>query len=432
MFHSNDYCDPGSLWLRYVPKISQDLVALLIQPVSEGEVKDALFSMDPYKASGPDGFQPVFFRRYWHIVSKDIWFLVAAAFSTGHIEEHLTKTLIVPIPKVDDPKCLKDFRPISLCNVLLKLITKILVRRVRPYLDDLIGPLQSSFIPNRGTSDNALIAQEIVHHMYKKKGKSGFLMFKIDFEKAYDRVDWEFLRLTLSDFGFPTTIIQLIMSCVASTTLSLKWNSERLDKFAPNRGIRQGDPMSPYLFLLCMEKLALLIQEKVDANQWQPIKIGTNGPAISHLFFAYDCLLFTRDKASQVRLVKDVLQAFCLASGMKINIQKSQFLPSKNLTQTKVAKLESLLEFKHTYNIGKYLGFPLLSGRVKNSDFSYIVDKINSRLAGWKRKLLSRARRVILAKSVLTSMPVYSMHNLWIPEGICDHRLLCQAIYLGW
>lgn len=237
----------------------------------------------------------------------------------------------MPIPKVDDPKTFRDFRPISLCNVLLKLISKIMVRRIRPFLDDIVGPLQSSFIPGRGTSDNALIAQEIVHHMHKKKGKVGYLMFKIDFEKAYDRVDWDFLKLTLTEFGFPAHIVNLIMSIVTASTLSVKWNGEKLASFAPTRGLRQGDPMSPYLFVLCMEKLAILIQEKITAKQWQPVKISKNGPPISHLFFADDCIFFTKAKTSQVLLVQEVLNAFCLASGMKINVQKSRFLPSNNL-----------------------------------------------------------------------------------------------------
>lgn len=150
-----------------------------------------------------------------------------------------------------------------------------------------------------------------------------FSCSKLILEKTYDRVDWAFLKLTLLDFGFPPSIIKLIMNCVTSTTLSLslslKWNNERLDNFVPNRGIRQGDPMYPYLFLLWMEKLALLIQEKVDANQWLPIKICNDGPVILHLFFAEDCLLFIRAKSSQVRLLKEVLQAFLF--GVKDEIQ---------------------------------------------------------------------------------------------------------------
>lgn len=219
--------------------------------------------------------------------------MISNAFMSGRIMGQLAETLIVPISKVDAPNTLKDFRPISLCNVLLKIISKVLVRRIRPYLDKFISPFQSSIIPNRGTADNAIIAQEVVHQMHKKKGKKGFLLFKIDLEKAYDRVDWNFLRLTLDDFGFPNQTINLIMSCITSSSLTIKWNSEKLEPFSPNRGIRQGDPMSPYLFVLCMEKLVLLIQEKVQDKKWLPVKIAKDSPVISHLFFADDCLLFT-------------------------------------------------------------------------------------------------------------------------------------------
>lgn len=219
--------------------------------------------------------------------------------------------MIVPIPKIGVPAHLTDFRPISLCNVLLKVISKVLVRRIRPFLEDFISPLQSSFIPNRGTVDNAMIAQEIVHYMHNQKGKKGSLLFKIDFENAYDRVNWNFLKLTLRDFGFPELTIRLIMSCITSSSLRLKLNGEKLDSFTPKRGLRQGDPLSPYLFVLCMEKLAILIQEKVHERKWLPVKISKNGPAISHLFFVDDCLLFTQAKASQARIVRDVLHDFC-------------------------------------------------------------------------------------------------------------------------
>lgn len=391
VFQSNDFCNPYSLSINCFPSISQQLQPLLILPVSLDEVKNALFSMGPYKAPGPDGFQPIFFRTYWDIVAKDVWSVVANAFATGSIDQSLSETMIVPIPKVDEPRNLKDFRPIILCNVMFKLISKVLVNRIRPYLEDIISPLQSSFIPKRGTTDNALIAQELIHCMHKKKGKSGYLMYKIDFKKAYDRVVWNFLKLTLSEFGFPQQTINLIMNCTTSSSLSLKWNNVKPESFIPTRGLRQGDPMSPYLFVLCMEKLALLIEEKVAANQWLPIKVSKDGPAISHLFFAHDCLLFTKAKASQARLVQQVLDSFCLASGMKINIQKSRFLPSKNIPRSKVAKFESILHFQHTYNIGKYLSFPLLFGRVSKTDFTFILDRIHNRLAGWKSNLLSRA-----------------------------------------
>lgn len=109
----------------------------------------------------------------------------------------------MPIPKANSSISLKDFRPISLCNVTLKIISKVLVYCIRPHLDNLIGLLQRNFIPQWGSSNNAIIAQEIAHHMHNKKGKIGYLMHKINFEKVYDRIDWDFLKLTLTDFGFP-------------------------------------------------------------------------------------------------------------------------------------------------------------------------------------------------------------------------------------
>lgn len=254
--------------------------------------------------------------------------------------------------------------------------------------------------------------------MHQKKGKAGFLMFKIDFEKAYDRVDWNFPRLTRSEFVFPEMIVDLIMSCVTSLTLSLKWDGEKLESFTPNRGLRQGDPMSPYLFLLCMEKLALLIQATISNNQWKPINIPPDGPAIFHLVFVENCLLFTRANSSHVKLVNEVIQTFRLASGMKINAQKSRFFPSKYIPRSKVAKFERTVSFSHTYNIGRYLGFPMLQGRVTNSNFSFILYKVNSCLAGWKSKLLSRPGREILAKLVEFHAYLYYTQYLDSSRGV--------------
>lgn len=114
----------------------------------------------------------------------------------------------------------------------------------------------------------------------------------------------------------------------------------------------------------------------------------------------------------------EVLQAFCLASGLKINIQKSRFLASKNVSCARISKFETIIGYRHNYNLGKYLGFPILAGCVTKSDFAYIIDKIDSRLAGWKSKLLNKAGKITLAISVMTAIPVYSMQNLWVPQCI--------------
>lgn len=158
----------------------------------------------------------------------------------------------------------------------------------------LIGPLQSSFILGQGTSNNTLITQEIVHHMRKKTSREGYLMFKINFEKAYDKVDGDFLELTLTEFGFLALIIHLIMNNTRATSLSLKWDNEVSYPFFPTRSLRKGDPLSPYLFVFCMEKLTTFIQEKVQSGSWHPVPVSRERPKVSHLFFANDNLLWRR------------------------------------------------------------------------------------------------------------------------------------------
>ena len=224
--------------LDYIPSIGADGCAALLALVSKEEVRIAVMGMSSFKAPRPDGFQPFFFKHYWHIVGEDLWHLVDLAFRNGSVDPHLAETLIVLIPKSDQAVHLKNFRPISLCNVVYKVITKVLVNRLRPFLNNLIGPFQGSFIPGRGTVDNVVLAQEAIHYMNKTKVKKGFLAFKIDLEKAYDRVNWDFLEMTLIDFGFPRLTVDLIMSCVRTTQLSILWNGSRLETFSPTRGLR--------------------------------------------------------------------------------------------------------------------------------------------------------------------------------------------------
>lgn len=186
-------------------------------------------SMKSYKSPGPDGFQPIFFKMYWEHVGDDVWCFVRKAFESGTFDAKAAETLLVLIPKGDRPTSFKEFRPITLCNVIHKLISKVLVNRLRPHLDAIVSPLQSSFIPGRGTRDNAIILQEFVHNMGKKKRRKGDMILKLDLEKAYDRVDWLFLRETLQMFGFPDGIISLIMHGITASSISLLWNGSRME-----------------------------------------------------------------------------------------------------------------------------------------------------------------------------------------------------------
>ena len=305
-------------------RLSDDARRVLTKPISKIEVYEALMSMKSYKAPGPAGFQRIFFKMFWNDVGDDLWHLVKNAFEMGSFDVATTDTLLVLIPKGDHPTSFTNFRPISLCNVTYKIIAKVLVTRLRPFLNDIISPLQSSFISGRSTKDNAIILQKIIYHMNKKRKKKGDVVFKLDLEKAYDRVDWGFLKQTLIMFGFPTYIISLIMHSLASTLISLLWNGSKTESFTPSRGLRQGDPLSPYLFVLCMERLGEMIQEEVRVGRWLPLQVSANGPTISHLFFVDDVLLFAKSKPSKARVINKILDDFCSISGLKVSLDKSR------------------------------------------------------------------------------------------------------------
>ena len=213
-------------------------------------------------------------------------------FKTGIMPDGVNHTAIVLIPKVPHPKELKDFRPISLCNVVYKIVSKCLVNHLRPMLSDLISENQSAFVPGRLISDNSIIAFECIHHIQSMKHtEPAACAYKLDLSKAYDRVDWDFLEQALSKWGFSALWISWIMACVKSVKYSVKFNGKLLHGFTPSRGIRQCDPPSPFLFLFVADALSALISKSVSEGGLKGVTICRRAPVISHLLFADDTML---------------------------------------------------------------------------------------------------------------------------------------------
>lgn len=267
-------------------------------------------------------------------------------------------TFLVLIPKTDNPTTLRQFRPISLCDVVYKTITKMIVNRLKPLLPKFISLMQTSFILRRNISDNIIIYQEVLHSFQRKKGLAGCMMVKIDLEKAYDRLEWGFVSTTLLHFGLPQHLIDVIMMCVTTPSFRILWNGEPTDQFIPSRGLRQGDPLSPYLFVLCLERLGHLIESKVAEGLWKPISVVRGGPKLSHLCFADDLILFAKAELSQAHLIRQVLNIFCADSGQKISFDKSHLLLSTNVRSQFGSSLSNVLHIPLATNLGKYLGVP--------------------------------------------------------------------------
>lgn len=283
--------------------------------VTMKEIKDALWSMKAYKALGPNGLHAGFFQRFWLIVGDLVVQEVMRAFKKRRVPKYLNETHIVLIPKIQGPEVLGNYRPISLCNTVYKIINKVIVARLRPHLEKLVSPYQAAFVLGRRGVDNTIIIQELIHSIGKIKGKKGYMAIKIDLEKAYDKLEWGFIKDMLARFNFPSNLSDLIMSCISSVSTFLLFNGGKLEPFCPSRGIRQDDPLFLYLFILCMEFLGALIEEKCNSKHWVSIKASRSGLAFSHLFFADDLILFARVDPENCATIKGVLEEFCVSSG---------------------------------------------------------------------------------------------------------------------
>lgn len=289
-------------------KLSREDLGLLNRPFVVCEVEESLKSMGSFKAPGPDGYQPGFYHKCWEVVGSSVTRFVLDFFETGSLPMKLNDALVVLIAKVAKPERITQFRPISLCNVLFKTITKMMVLRLKSVIPKLIGPGQASFIPGRLSTDNIIVVQEAVHSMRRKKGKTGWMLLKLDLEKAYDRIRWDFLEDTLEAAMLPQAWRRWILQCVENPSMNLLWNGEKTNSFKPARGLRQGDPLSPYLFVLCLERLCHQIELSVALKEGKPITLSRGGPQLSHICFADDLILFAEASLAQVRVIRKVLR----------------------------------------------------------------------------------------------------------------------------
>jgi hypothetical protein len=310
LFMAQDHISPKEV-VRYVPsKVTSLMNELLDAPFTDMEVKKALFMMHPHKAPGPDGFTAGFFQRHWSLIGPDVCSVVLAFLNGGDMPSIVNNTVLVLIPKVKNPQDLSQFRPISLCNVLYKICSKVIANRLRLVLDDIISEEQSAFVPGRLITDNVLVAYESIHYLKRKKGVTGPCALKLDMAKAYDRVEWEYLRTIMLKLGFTDHFVSLIMKCVQSVKFPVRINGQFSEMFNPTRGIKQGDPISPYLFLLCAEGLSSLLKFSGPNFLTKGTRVGIHAPWVSHLLFADDCLMFTQAAERAGRRLMDILQVY--------------------------------------------------------------------------------------------------------------------------
>ena len=274
----------------------------------------------------------------------------------------LNHTYIALIPKIEKPSKVTDFRPISLCNVIYRIITKAIANLLKHILQHVISPAQSAFIPNRLITDNIIIGYECLHKIRHSKGKkNGLVALKLDISKAYDRVEWHFLEKTTLKLGFSNKWVELIMGCITTTSFSVLINGVPKGLIQSQRGLRQGCPLSPYLFILCAEVFSNLLMQAESQRLIHGLKFGNN-ITISHLLFADDSLIFARASKEDCVHLKGIFYCYATASGQIFNFDKSSMFFGHNVKDDQISTIKNLFKLKVVSKHEKYLGLPYMIG----------------------------------------------------------------------
>ena len=316
---------------------------------------------------------------------------------------------------------MKDWCPIALCNVLYKIISKVLANRLKDVLPHCISDNQSAFVPGRSILDNAMVAIKVLHFMKTKtRGEDKYVALKLDISKAYDRMDWDYLRAILDKMGFHSRWIHWMSMCIESVDYFVLVNGEQVGPIILGRGLRQGDPLSPYLFIICVEGLSSLIRDAETRGVLTSTRICRRAPPVSHLLFAEDYFLFFKADVGEVNVMKNILSIYETSSGQAISLPKSEIYCSRNVLDPLKQTITNILGVHVVLGTGKYLGLPSMIGKDRNATFAYIKDRVWNKINSWNGKCLSKVGREVMIKSVLQAIPSYVISIFHLPSTLVD------------
>ncbi|KAJ1701600.1 hypothetical protein LUZ63_001379 [Rhynchospora breviuscula] len=365
------------------------------------------------KSSGPDGVPNEFYKLNWELVKGDLTSIFSPLYNKQLNLHSSNHARIVLIPKEENVTCPSAFRPISVISYIPKLISKVLANRVTAFMSQLIPHSQTDFIKDRLIAENFIVARELASAINSQRDPA--FLLKLDFQKAFDSVSWHFLFEVLNHRGFPPLYISWLQTLFSSSTSSVVVNECTGTPFPHKRGLRQGDPLSLFLFLLAADVLSKMLQ---SASSSIPFGICQKLPQpFIILQYADDTLLFSTAKGTAIQVLSMVLNAYAAVSGIQLNLNKCSLVPFNLL-----AHLTASINLTLGVNIATlpltYLGLPLTLTRPDRTAYQSLVDKLQRKLAGWKATILSRVGRLTLAASVLSSVPVYFMSVFKLPVWV--------------
>lgn len=360
-------------------KISRRDDNLLTNPFLEEEIKEAVWSCGVEKAPGPDGFTFKFWKRYWDLIKADVISFVKDFELSGSFEVGCNSSFISLIPKVSDPLTLKDYRPINLVGCLYKVLSKVLANRLKKVLNKIISPSQTAYVEGRSILDGPLILNEIIS--WAKKSNNHLLIFKVDFDKAFDSLSWSFLNSVMEQMNFGWKWRRWIMGCLSSGRASVLVNGSPTDEFLISRGVRQGDPLAPFLFIIAMEGLRVSIETACDLHYFRGVSFPSHGVSLSHLMYADDVTFIGEWSEINFINLNRLLRCFFLASGLCVNLVKSKVY-GVGVGNDEVSRLASLLNCEPVNLPFTYLGLPVGANMRLAKHWSPVIDRFKKKTFG--------------------------------------------------
>jgi len=419
--------------LKNIPQlVSEQSNRKLLRPITLEEVKSVVESMNPDKAPGPDGFTARFLTSCWSIIHPDLFRMVKKSFSCRKLGGGTNSSFLALIPKEKGASSFSRYRPISLCNIGYKVITKILASRMKDVLPLIIPENQGGFIKGRQISDNILLVQEAIHSSVKSKEKG--MAIKLDLSNAFDRVRHDFLFQVMLKLGFAPELLSWIKACISKPWIAPLVNGRATSFFQASRGLRQGCPLSPILYAVQAASLSFRLEHARTHENLLGIRIVRGIKEVNHTQFADDTLLLGGATPYAAKKFKEVLDNYQYVSGSLINYSKSQVY-SWNCTPLDLQVLSRILkiEGKHQWNDFKYLGVPIFRSIPKVSSWDPLIEKLKAKIKAWGASWLNLAGKSVLIKSVLASMPVFQCSMLLAPITVLKkiEALLRRFLWKG-
>ena len=393
--------------------VSADQNAFLEADFTEAEVKAAVFGSYAEGAPGPDGLSFLFYQKFWELIKQD---LLAMFNDWNKVDLDLFRlnfSLLTLIPKEPEASIIQKFRPIALTNCSFKIFSKCMTNRLGVVCEKLISPNQSAFLRGRYILESVVSAHEIIHEV-ARRDQPGFI-FKLDYEKAYDMVNREFMLKMLAARGFSPKCLYLFKSLLDKGSVGVRINDVNSDFFLTGRGVRQGDPISPLFFNLVADVFTKSLTKAANRGLISGLLQDFNATGVISMQYADDTLLFLNKDMAQVMNLKWLLSCFEQVSGLRINFHKCELVPI-NVSQDEAQDFAQTLCCRLGNFPIKYLGVPLHHSKLRKEDLQPIVDSLLKRAAGWRGKLLSHAARLELVRSVLASIPLYLLSVIKFPK----------------